>query len=158
MIDKIIDVYAKNSKNVPLARTMLLQKSAMITELVLKLGTILYISVALFLFGVPIYAYFWQNELRPIYPSYLPFIDETTYAGFAILTLYHITGAYGAIIGSACVDFLFLMLIVNIPIFTTIFNDEVFEMNDILKWKKRKIQLAKLKFQRIIAMYDEIKR
>lgn len=158
MIDKIIDVYANNSKNVSPARALLLQKTVIITELVLKLGIALYASVALFLFGVPIYAYLWHNELRPIYQSYLPFIDETTYTGFAVLTLYHMSGAYGAIMGSGCVDFLFLMLIVNIPIFATIFVDEIFEMNYLLTQRKRKVQMAKLKLRRIIGMYDEIQR
>lgn len=130
----------------------------MITELVLKFGTILYASVALFLLGVPIFAYFWQHELRPMYLSFLPFIDETTYSGFAILTLYHVIGAYGAITGSACVDFLFPMLIVNIPIFTTIFYDEIYEMNEISKKKKRNARPVKMKLRRTIAMFDEIQR
>lgn len=147
-----------NAKNVSPARANLLQNTALITELVLKFGIILYIWVALFLLGVPIYAYFWQNELRPMYQSFLPFIDETTYTGFAILTSYHVIGAYGAIIGSACVDFIFPMLIVNIPIFTSIFCDEIDEMNHVLEKRKRNARLAKMKLRRTIAMFDEIQR
>lgn len=157
-IDKIVDVYENNSKNVSLERANLLRKTAMITELVLKFGIILYISVALFLLGVPIFAYFWQNELRPMYLSFLPFIDETTYTGFAILTLYHIIGAYGAIVGSGCVDFLFPMLVVNVPIFTTIFYDEIREMNEVLKKRERNARLVKMKLRRTIAMFDEIQK
>lgn len=158
MINKIIEVYAVNSKTTSIARAHLLQKMAKITEFVLIFGMIAYIFVGVFLFSVPIYAFVWQNKLKPIFPLYLPFIDETTYTGFAILTLQHSTCVIFSVFGNASADFLFLMLIVNIPIFTTIFNDEIFEINDQLAQNEPNLTLIQMKLRRTFAMYNEIRK
>lgn len=155
-MDKIIDIYEVNSKNASTKRAKLIQKYAIITELVLKGGFVLYcLGGGIYLLN-PFYSYFWQNRVIPLLPVYMPFVDENTKTGFITLSALHISLIILTILGSACVDFMFIMLIVNMPVLSTICGDNVRELNDILNGKKVNLTLANAKLKNIFLIHSEI--
>lgn len=107
----------------------------------------------------PIFSYFWLNEIKPMLPVYMPFIDENTLIGFIELTLIHIIFIFTGALGTVSVDFMVVMIVLNVPIFSTIFSDNVHELNDILHARNDghdKSVLTKAKLRNLFFMFGEI--
>lgn len=141
-IKRIIEVYDKNAKTKSHKRALLLQRLSRISEMIIIGGSIAYIFCAILHLVNPIYEYFWQNEFKPLFPLYIPFIDEKTANGFTILSSIQIVEIFIAFVASGCADFLFMMLVVNVRMFSTIFEESLIELNEILQKKKVDMPMA----------------
>lgn len=155
-MDKITDIYAENTKTDKRDRLLLMRKFSLITEIVLKAGCALYFCAGVFYFLNPLHSYFFKNKLIPLLPLYMPFIDEHTKSGFIILGAVHVAIIISTVIASACSDFMFVMIIVNIPVLSTIFSDNVGELNDILRNENVDFSAAKAKLRNILLIHREI--
>lgn len=60
-----------------------------------------------------------------------------------------------AVIGSACTDFMFIMIIVNTPVLSNILTDEVQEINGFLRKEEVDVMAATGKFRNILLMHRE---
>lgn len=158
MVDKIINVYAVNAKTLSRKRFKLLQMLSKITELFLKFGIIGGSCCGMFFIVNPFITYVWLNEMKPMIPIYMPFIDENTMDGFLLLTLIQTVFIVTGVIGTVSVDFLIFMIVLNVPIFSNIFSDNVTELNAILSGDddEDKQTLIKMKLRNLFFMYDEI--
>lgn len=155
-MDKIIAVHAANAKTTSRKRLKLIKLFSLITEIVIRGGSALYFLVGIFYMINPIYSYYVKNELIPLVPVYMIFIDETTRNGFIALGITHLAFTALTVTGSACSDFMFVMLIVNMPVMSTIFVDNVDELNEILREETVDVPLAKAKLKNILLMHREI--
>lgn len=157
MVDKIIDVYAANKAHVSRKRHKLLQMLSTLTELFLKFGIVCGFCCGMVFIINPFVTYVWLNEMRPMIPIYLPFIDENSMGGFVLLTLIQIIFIVTGVIGTVSVDFLVFMIVLNVPIFSNIFSDNVCDLNDILNGNDDdRPVLMKTKLRNLFFMYDEI--
>lgn len=157
IMEKIVDVYEANVKTKSRKRALFLKNVSLISEIALIGGVILYMGCVILHLIVPIYAYYWQNKSQPLFPLYIPFIDEKTVDGFILLTSIQTIEISLAAVCCACTDVLFLLLIINVPIFTFIFEENVNELTQLLQKKKvQNMPLAKAKLQNIFVMYNEI--
>lgn len=132
IVNKIIEVYAVNSIGASRKRFKLLQLLSTITELLLTYGFAGSCWCGVLFIMNPIFSYVWLHEMRPMLPIYMPFINEDTLSGFVQLTLIHIILIVTGVIGTASVDFMIVMIVLNVPIFSSIFSDNVQELNGIL--------------------------
>lgn len=155
-MDEIINVYTANAETTSRKRASLLQSRSKLTILVLSLGFMGYVSIGLFHFINPIYEYLWHNELKPLMPTYLPFIDEKTTSGFIILTINQMIGIFYAVLGSYCADILGFVLVLNFSIFTTVFRENTDEFNGILHQRNGETSSVKEKFRTIFDQYEVI--
>lgn len=155
LMNNIIDIYAANAKAPSRNRLKLIQKYAIITEIVIKGGITVYTFAGLFYLINPFYSYYWRNELVPLIPLYLPYIDENTTIGFSFLTAMHAIYLFLAVIGTACTDFMFVMMVVNMPLLSNIFRDNINELNGILREENVNEPLAKAKFKNILLLHRE---
>lgn len=103
-----------------------------------------------------LYSYFSLNKIVPIMPVYMPFIDENTQIGFVELTIIHLEFIVATVIGSAAVDFMFIMLIFNILFLARVLTDNADELNAILRKDKVDRHVAKAKLVNILLMHREI--
>lgn len=156
LMDKIIEIFKANVKTGSQNRLSLIEKFAFISEIVFKAGCAIYYVAGLFYFINPIYAYTTRGEVVPMFPLYFPYVDETTIAGYATLTGIHLVFMVLAATASACSDFLFVLIIVNFPVLSTILCENIDELNVILKEPKVDVILAKAKFRNILMMHREI--
>lgn len=156
VMDKITNIYVANSKSSSRKRLRLLKLFTIITKVVIKVGAAIYCLAGAFYMINPIYSYFVKHEIIPLIPLYMFFIDETTRNGFTLLTIIHITFMVLTVAGSACSDFMFVMIIVNIPLLSTIFVDNIQELNKILREETVNVPLAKAKLKNILLMHIEI--
>lgn len=155
-MDKITAIYAANSKSTSRKRLKLIQLFSLITEIVIKVGSAVYCLAGLFYMINPIYTYYTKHELIPLVPVYMIFIDETTRNGFIALGITHIVFIALTVTGSACSDFMFIMLVINIPVMSTILVDNVDELNEILSEQTINVPVAKAKLKNILLMHKEI--
>lgn len=156
IVGKVVDVYTVNSMTTSRKRALLLQKVSKISEIAIIGGLMLYISSGMLHFINPFFAYYLHNELKVAMPMYLPFIDETTKRGFIILLIIHFVEIIFATVATTCVDFSFLVIIANIPIFSTIFADNVNELSKILREKKTNLSIVKAKLRNIFLLYNDL--
>lgn len=157
LIDRIINVYEQNDRRKSRDRTLILQKMSSISEMTVICGTIAYLLVATFHFINPIYGYFCQHELKALFPLYIPFVDEHTAVGAVSLISIQSIEVFAAALASACADFLFVTAAINIWVFCTIFQQNLFELNDILHEKNADVPLplATAKLRSIFEMYND---
>lgn len=155
-INKIIDVYDANAKTKSRKRALLLHKMALISEMLLICGFIAYMGCAIIHLINPIYAYFWRNEFQALFPLYIPFIDEKTPGGFILLILIQTVEIFISAAAIASADFAFAIIIANLWIFSTIFENNVSELDKILHEKKVDMTLAKAQLKNIVEMYNDI--
>lgn len=155
LMNKLIGIYEANAKASSRSRLKLIRKFAIITEIMIKGGIAVYTFAGMFYLINPIYSYYWLNKIVPLVPIYLPFIDENTTAGFTALTGLHLIFLFMAVVGTACTDFMFVMLIVNMPLLSRIFQDNISELNDILREENVDQPLAKAKFKNILLLHRE---
>lgn len=156
VMDKIIEIYAANSNSASRKRLLLLQRFAFITEVVFKGGCFIYYIAGLFYLIAPAYAYYTRNELLPMFPLFLPFIDEKTNTGFAILTGIHMVLMLIAATASSATDFLFFTIIVNFPVLSTILKYNTEELSSVLGEEEVNIPLVKAKFKNILLLHRDV--
>lgn len=128
----------------------------MVGEILFIVGLIAYILCAALHFVNPIYGYFWHGEYKPLIPLYIPFIDETTPSGFAILVLIQTIEVFSACLASASVDFPYIIVVINVWVFSSIFKENVSELNETLQVKYVDMPSVKAKLQNIFKMYYDI--
>lgn len=104
----------------------------------------------------PLYSHFWHDEIVPLMAIYMPFIDENTTKGFIGLTIMQLVFLVLAVIASAGVDFLFIILIFNMIFFARIFADNVNELNDTVREEKVDHDVIKGKLLNILLIHREI--
>lgn len=156
LMDEIIAIYAANAKSKSPDRLKLMKLFSTITEVVLKGGFLVYCFGGLFYLINPIYSYYFKHELIPLIPVYVIFVDETTKYGFIALAIIHLSLLTMTVIGSASTDFLFITLIANMPVLSTIFVDNVEELSGILKEHTVNIALVRAKLKNIMLMHKQI--
>lgn len=156
IMDKIIEIYLENSKTNSRKRLLLIQRFSFITEVVFKGGCIIYYLAGLFYFIDPLYTYITRHELKPMFPIYFPFIDESTNVGFAILCGIHLFFVVIATTATICSDFLFVTIIFNVPVLSTILIDNIVELSDMLNEPEVNEPLARARFKNILLMHREI--
>lgn len=142
LMNKVVEVYAANRKGVAVKRLKMIQQFTLITELVLQVGTAMYFHVGGLYFVYPNYAYYGRRKRVSIMPCFHPFIDETFLCAAAV--------------GTVAIDFMFLIIIINVPAFSSIFSENVEELNTIL-WIEKVGELSeKAKLRNLFLMYREI--
>lgn len=156
IMDKIIDIYAVNANTTSHARATLLKNCSTISELVLKGGFVVYCCVGLFYLINPFYSYYVRDELVPMLPLYWPIYDETTTIGFTMLAINQLFITGLTLIGIGSVDLLFIAVFVNVPVLSTIFGDNIRDLNKILREEKVDDLQAKAKLRNILLMHREI--
>lgn len=156
IMDKIIDIYAVNANTTSTTRATLLKNCATLSELVLKGGFVVYCCVGLFYLINPFYSYYVRNELVPMLPLYWPIYDETTTIGFSMLFTNQLIITSLTVIGIGSVDLLFIAMFVNVPVLSTIFRDNIKDLNNILREEKVNELQAKAKLRNILLMHREI--
>lgn len=156
VMDKFIDIYMMNAKTDKRSRQKLLHKYGFYTEVVLKGGFILYCLAVAFYFINPLYSYFFRNEIVALIPLYFPYFDENTKAGFIGISVIHIIFFVVSVVGSACTDFMFIMIIVNVPFLSNIFKDNLSDVNEMLREEEVNILFVKAKLRNILLMHREI--
>lgn len=78
-------MYEINAKTKSTKRAMLLYKVSLVGEIIFAGGSIAYMLFAFLGFLYSFVGYFWLHEFRPMLIIYIPFLDEKTADGFAIV-------------------------------------------------------------------------
>lgn len=156
LMDKFIEIFKMNAKHPSRIRQMLIHKHAFITELVFKAGCVLYVFAGGFYLLEPTYSFIFLNKLVPPCPVFFPYVDENTTVGYITLLCIHLVYICLAVIASACTDFMFIMIIINIPVLSNILSDEVREINESLKDEEIDMLQVKGRFRNILYMHREL--
>lgn len=156
LINRIIAFYEANADTKSRKRALLLKKMSWLSEVILVGGLIGYMHCAILHLINPIYGYFWQHEFKPLFPLYIPFVDEQTTAGFIILILIQTMEISLALGTSAGADFHFMITVINVWIFSSSFKENFYALNGILREESVDMPLAKTKLRNIYEMYYDI--
>lgn len=156
LVNKLIGIFRVNSKVITHGRQEMLDRYLTYTEYLFKVGIALYFFASTGYFVYPFYRYKVYNEIIPILPNYLPYVDENTNTGFIILTIFHLNLIVLGALGTACSDLSFTMVIVNVPVLGNIFTDNIKDLNDILKEKRPNLPMMKARLLNIFLQHREI--
>lgn len=155
MIDKIINIYTQNSNIKAFKRYQLCERFTFYTEYIFKIGMSLYSLSVTTYYLYPAYTYITERKLIPIIDLYFPGIDENTPTGYVTYLIFHTTLSVLALIASSCSDFLFTMIIINVPFMATILSENIDELNEILRDEDHDRHFAKMKLRNIILIHKE---
>lgn len=95
----IQNLYKIHTKTKSHERKKYFNNFAMVTEVLFKVITTLYILSVFTFFPYQIYMYFVKNEVVPIIPIYLPFVDDATLAGYVFLSGFQVVIFFLATLG-----------------------------------------------------------
>lgn len=157
LLEKLINIFKVNENVKKHDRQEMLNRHIIFTEYLFKLGTATYALSMTIYFVYPIYRYVNYDEIIPLIMTFLPGIDENSHVGYICITVFHLHLIILGILGSACSDFTFTMIIVNVPILGHIIGDNIKELNEILMEKSPKPIFIKAKLQNILLQHLEIK-
>lgn len=156
MINKIVDIYKQNSNTKAYKRYRMCRRFTLYTEYIFKIGMVLYfVSISTF-YLYPLYVYVTENEVAMIVDLYLPGVDESTIAGLVTHIIFHIILTTAAFMGSTSSDFLFTMIIINVPLMANILSENIDELNEIVRVEKHDRHHAKMKFRNILLIHKDI--
>lgn len=156
MADFIIDVYKQNTVAVSPHRYSIFERFVKYCELIFKVGLALYIlSISLY-FIDPMYKYLFENQIVTLLPVYLPKIDEKSNIGYAFYLILHLLMLIFAALASAGSDFIFMMIIANVPALANIFEDSTHDLNRELLKDKDGFLMSRYKFRNILLLHKEI--
>lgn len=129
-MDKLVEVVKSSERNQSYKRQKMIQSFIIYTEYLFKIGMTLYISSTSFYFVYPTYKYVFFNEIVPLLALHVPFLNENTATGFVVLTIYQLITICSALIGSACIDFTFAMIVLNLLLMGNILDDDIKTFNE----------------------------
>lgn len=156
MINYVHDIYKINAATKCRQRAELFDRFAFYTEIIFKVGFLLYAVSMLSYFVYPFYMYLFKGEVVALIPTYAPGINEKSFSGFITLTCYHLLLMALAVIAVAACDLLFTMLIANVPVMANLIAMEVQELNEILTSKRVDELRVKFKLRNIFLMRREM--
>lgn len=157
IIRKIVGVYEANAKTTSRKRALLMQKMSLISRTIFIGGAIAYIFCIILHFLNPIYGYFWQNEFKALFPLYIAFIDENSVGGFIILVSIQTVQLIISIAAFTAVDYSFMTIAANCWIYSSIFEDNANELNEVLQNEKAvDSSTSNIKLRKMVEAYYDI--
>lgn len=110
-------------------RLMMFHRFVEYTEVIFKIGTLLYSATVIAYLLYPLFMYFHANEIVPMLLVTVPFVDESTANGFMLLSGFHIVCLTMALAACASVDFSFTMIVANMLLISNIFDAAICDIN-----------------------------
>lgn len=125
------------------------------TEYLFIFMAILYFTSTFAILIYPLYMYFFENEVVPVMPIYLPLVDETTHNGYIILTTFHLVVFYMAVSGLFLFDFLLAILILSTLMFAKVIWFETQQIHRDLEENEPPI-VIKYRFRNILLLHQGV--
>lgn len=156
LIDQLVDICKANEKHQSYNRVRTLHRFVIFTENVLKYGILSYVLALLSYYAYPIYMYLQANEIVACLPVYMPYVDETTIIGYAILNVFHVICLLLGFFGSTCCDFTFTLIILNVPAMAYLFGATIDELNEQMMAPKRAWPVIRAQLRNILLQRQEV--
>lgn len=155
MVDFITNVYKQNEPSIRWKRYLIFENFAKYTEIIFKLGLTLYSLSPLLYFFYPFFMYVTEHRIVTLLPLSFPFVDEHTKMGYAILAAFHLLLMIFGLLATSASDFIFIMIITNVPVLTKAFADSLNDLNHELLTNQNSL-MVRYKFRNIILLHKEI--
>lgn len=99
--------------------------------------------------------YFFEHEVVPIIPVFVPFIDETQLTGYIILGVFHITLLVLGILGVLACDFFMAIIIISTLIFAKLTSMELEQIDIDQQIEDPEISIRG-RFKNVLLMHQEM--
>lgn len=129
---------------------------AIITEVLFKCMTTVYISSVFTLFPYPIYMYFVRNEVVSLLPMLLPFVDESHLGGYILLNTYQIIAMVLFVFGVLACDFFMTISIISTLIPAKLISLEMEQIGTDLQLEQSAPIIIKGRFRNVLLMHQEM--
>lgn len=156
LINKQLAIFKANQNHPNYKRLRTLYRFVIITEYCFKCGFVVYVSTAIAYLIRPLVIYALANEIVTILPLSSPFVDNKTTIGYTIEFIFHVCAVIFSGVSSACADFTFVMIIVNVLALAYIFNDSVEELNIAMNKEAPDTKVIKAYFRNLLLQHREI--
>lgn len=134
-----------------------LRIASIMCDAITKIITGLYVVfILLFFFGYPLISYFVYEEIQPIVPVYIPGIDESSTAGFIIMTTFHVIFVTFGGISFAAIDCVCVIIILGAVIYGFLIKLDANALNDELRNNGGDRISVKVRFRNILMMQREM--
>lgn len=113
---------------------VILQRFVRMAELVVKGGVVIIMGSLIGLFATSIVMNIVDGTRKPLFETYLPFVDESSDIGFGILTVFHFLGIFLSGYGTCCTDLLLVLYVIHMKLMVDIFADHLEQLNEALNY------------------------
>lgn len=103
-----------------------------------------------------VYMCFALDEFVPIFPIFVPYIDEKTSLGFAILCIYHITCLIVAVMGFSGQEFFTTIIIISSLIFSKLISLDLKQINMDLQEDGAEMLQVKGRLRNVFLMHQNV--
>lgn len=150
----IQDLYKVHSKSRSKKRIKYFQNCVFVTEMIFKVMSTLYLLSVFTFFPYPLYMYYFEHEVVTIIPIHIPFVDDTTFVGYIIVSAYQIILFVLATTGVLACDSYMAIIIVSTLIFAKLIAFDMEQIDDDLLLKDPMITVRS-RFRNILLMHQE---
>ena len=133
MIGFIKHLFESNIKSKSPIRLLLFKRFALYTDLIVKIGSVMYFGAVLMFLPYPMYMYIFEGEKELMMPAYIPGINSNTPSGYCITMLIQATLMFFGAIGMCSCDVFYALTLSNVPIMARLIEDEVRQLNEMLE-------------------------
>lgn len=144
-----------HSKTKSPERVEYFSKFALVIEILFKVMTIVYTLTVFMFFPYPIYTYFYKNEVVPILPVILPFIDYSTPVGYIFLSVFQTLTSLFCTLGYLAFDYFVTVITLSSLIFAKLISLEIEQMCAELELKKSEMTTIG-RFRNVLLMHKEM--
>lgn len=156
MISFIKLLFEKHISSKSRERLLLFEHFAFYSDLIFKVGLVMYGGSSFMFFISPIYAYIFENRLEPLILLYVPGLDEKTMTGYFVLISIQFFVMVMASVGMGSCDVFYALILSNIPIMARLIEDEVHTLNKALEQHPYKNRVWFFQFRNIVMMHQEM--
>lgn len=122
-------VYSRNVRTTQRAYAIL-QRFAVAASVIVKVSTVIILGSLIGFFMTAAIVSVVEGTRMPLFEAYLPFLDESTNVGFAVLGVFHGLGIFLAGSGTCSTDIMFILFVVHMKPLVDIFNDHLRQMDE----------------------------
>lgn len=137
-------------------RTEYFRKFSFFTEILFIAMVVGYYACGLCFLSYPIIMFLANGELFPVFPMFLPFVNENTNIGYTILTIYHIIFVIMPMAGLAGVEFFIAVFMISSLLFAKLITLDAQQINIELSAEKSEKMKIKYRLRNILLMHKEM--
>lgn len=155
MVEFIKHLFESNIKTKSQVRLMLFKRFALFTDLIVKIGCVMYFGAAVMFIPYPMYMYLVENQNELLIPAYFPGIDISTPSGYCISMIIQASVLSLGCVGLSSCDVFYALVISNVPIMARLIEDEVNKLNEMLETNSNSAWVHQ--FYTILMMHQKMK-
>lgn len=149
-------IYLRNVQTTQRAFAILL-RFIVPAKMIVKFSIVIIVGSLVGLFMTSAIVSIMEGVRNPLLEAYLPFLNESSDLGFAVLSLFHLLGIFLAGAGTCSTDIMFILFVIHMKPLVDIFSDHLRQMDEnVAESNYERSERMEMFLRNIVKMHNDI--